>query len=194
MAEILFFALALIFNLPLPLVAIQLLWLNLVTDGIQDVALAFEKGDKSIMKEKPRDPSEKIFNKELIFSTILSGLTIGIIVFILWYYLVNVINLDITKARTYILFVMVFMQNLHALNCRSFNKSVFRIPFKNNYFIILGITATIVLHLLVSQHLTFILDTVKLTNHEILNMLFLSLPILLVMEVYKAFIRKGENK
>ena len=66
LAEVLFFCLAIIFDLPMPLVAIQLLWLNVVTDGIQDIALSFEIAEDNIMKEKPRNPKESLFDKVLI--------------------------------------------------------------------------------------------------------------------------------
>ena len=55
LAEVLFFTLSIAFNMPMPLVAIQLLWLNVVTDGIQDIALSFEKAESDIMNKKPRD-------------------------------------------------------------------------------------------------------------------------------------------
>ena len=71
----------------MPLVAIQLLWLNVVTDGIQDFALSFEKAEAGIMKENPRDPKEPLFDKNLFQEIIFSGFIIGIIVFLLWYYL-----------------------------------------------------------------------------------------------------------
>ena len=62
-AEVLFFTLSIAFGMPIPLAAVQLLWLNLVTDGLQDLALSFEKGEKNVMKEKPRDPKESLFDK-----------------------------------------------------------------------------------------------------------------------------------
>ena len=65
-SEILFFLLSLILGLPIPLLAIQLLWLNLVTDGIQDVALAFEKGDKKVMLQNPRKTTESIDRKSVV--------------------------------------------------------------------------------------------------------------------------------
>jgi magnesium-transporting ATPase (P-type) len=65
LAEVLFFCLSIIFDLPMPLVAIQLLWLNVVTDGIQDFALSFEKAEEGIMNEKPRNPKEPLFDKSL---------------------------------------------------------------------------------------------------------------------------------
>ena len=88
LAEVLFFCLSIIFNLPMPLVAIQLLWLNIVTDGLQDFALSFEKTEEGTMKEKPRSPKESIFNKELMQEVLVAGLFIGLIVFITWYYLI----------------------------------------------------------------------------------------------------------
>ena len=84
-AEVLFFVLAILFNLPMPLVAIQLLWLNLVTDGLQDMALSFERETDTIMKQKPRKTSESLFEKEMIKQILASGLFMGIIVFDVWF-------------------------------------------------------------------------------------------------------------
>ena len=95
LAEVLFFILSIVFNLPMPLVAIQLLWLNIVTDGLQDFALSFEKTEPGTMHEKPRATTETIFNKELLTEVLVAGLTIGLIVFGVWYYLVNVVNMEI---------------------------------------------------------------------------------------------------
>ena len=81
LAEVIFFILSIISDMPMPLVAIQLLWLNVVTDGIQDFALSFEKAEKGILKERPRDPKESIFNKSLLQEILVSGLVIGFVVF-----------------------------------------------------------------------------------------------------------------
>lgn len=118
-AEVLFFLLSVILDYPLPLLAVQLLWLNLVTDGIQDCALAFEHGHGNEMKEKPRNPKESIFNSLLIKELLLSGLYIGLVVFGLWIYLLDVLGMDISHARSYVLILMVFFQNVHVFNCRS---------------------------------------------------------------------------
>ena len=131
LAEVLFFILSIIFNLPMPLVAIQLLWLNIVTDGLQDFALSFEKTEPGTMLEKPRSPKESIFNKELLTEVLVAGLTIGLIVFAVWYYLINAINMEIHLARGYIMVLMVFLQNMHVLNCRSEKTSIFKMPFNN---------------------------------------------------------------
>jgi magnesium-transporting ATPase (P-type) len=65
-AEVLMFIAAILAGLPIPLLAVQLLWLNLVTNGIQDVALAFEGGEPGAMKRKPRRPEETIFDPQMI--------------------------------------------------------------------------------------------------------------------------------
>ncbi len=90
LAELLFYIFSVALNMPIPLVAIQLLWLNLVTDGLQDMALSFERETDNIMREKPRSTKESIFEKELIKQVIISGLTMGILVFVVWYFLINV--------------------------------------------------------------------------------------------------------
>ena len=115
-AEVFFFIMSIVLDLPMPLVAIQLLWLNIVTDGLQDFSLSFEKSEKNIMKEKPRNPKESIFDKDLLIEVLLSGLTIGIIVFSVWYFLLTKLNMEVSLARGYIMVLMVFMQNIHVFN------------------------------------------------------------------------------
>lgn len=83
-AELLTIALAIFTNLPLPFLAVQLLWLNLVTNGIQEIALAFEKGDKTVIQQPPRKPGESIFNKLMNVEIILSGIFIAGLVFGVW--------------------------------------------------------------------------------------------------------------
>ena len=131
-AEVIFFVLAILFNLPMPLVAIQLLWLNLVTDGLQDLALSFERETDTIMKQKPRKTNESLFEKEMVKQILASGLFMGIIVFDAWFVMINFLNFEVAHARGYILALMVFMQNIHVLNCRSEEKSVFKNGFKQN--------------------------------------------------------------
>ena len=84
LSEVLFFTLAIICDLPVPLVAIQLLWLNIVTDGLQDMALSFEREEKEIMNEKPRNPKEPLFDKTLFGSILFSGISTGLLVFSVW--------------------------------------------------------------------------------------------------------------
>lgn len=194
-AEVLFFILSIIFDLPMPLVAIQLLWLNIVTDGLQDLALSFEKCEKGIMREKPRNPKENIFNKELFGELLISGLSIGIIIFIVWVYLLNK-GVSATTARGYILMLMVFMQNMHVLNCRSEKKSAFTISLKTNPFVAFSIFSAIMLQIIVSEipALSTLLQTTSIPITNMLILFVISTIIILIMEIYKYIIKKFKKE
>ena len=187
LAEVLFFVLSIAFNLDMPLVAIQLLWLNLVTDGLQDIALSFERETDTIMKEKPRSTKESLFEKELTIQLLLSGLFIGILVFVVWFILIKKIGLEVRHARGYILALMVFIQNIHVLNCRSERKSVFKNGFRKNPFVLLTIVSSIILQIVVMEvpFLSDKLKTFSLGFFEMLILFVIALSILPVMESYK---------
>ncbi len=192
-AEIILFLASIFAGLPLPLLAVQLLWLNLVTNGIQDVALAFEGGEPGAMKRSPRKPSEKIFNPLMINQTIVSGATMGFIVFGLWYYLNTYTQIDEIHARDLILLLMVFMQNFHAFNCRSESASVFKVPLKRNIILVIGVIAAQGIHIL-SMQIPFMQDILRIepiSFNEWLYILILAIPMILVMEVFKYFRRKN---
>ena len=187
MAEVLFFCLSIIFNLPMPLVAIQLLWLNVVTDGIQDFALSFEKAEKRIMREKPRNPKEPLFDKNLFSSIVVSGLTIGLIVFGVWYYLIKIIGMDVNVARGYIMALMVFIQNIHVFNCRSEKQSAFSVSLKTNKLIVFGVFISILLQVIVMEvpFMSHFLQTVSIPFLHLIYLFFVALTVLMIMEIYK---------
>lgn len=187
LAEVLFFFLSMFFNLPLPLLAIQLLWLNIVTDGLQDLALSFEEAESDIMDYKPRNPKENLFDKVLIKEVLVSGITIGGIVFLIWVYLINILKFDINISRSYIMILMVFMQNIHVLNCRSENKSIFSPKLKKNPLVIFSIVSSITLQIVIMR-IPFLAKFFKMEIvpfKDIIVLFIISLIILLVMELYK---------
>lgn len=186
-AEVLMFIMAIFAGLPLPLLAVQLLWLNLVTNGIQDVALAFEGGEPGAMKRKPRRPDETIFNPRMVRQTLVSGLSIGILAFSFWYWLVRVEMINEAGARNLVLLFMVLLQNVHVFNCRSESVSAFKVPIRRNFILIFGVAAAQGVHIL-SMYLPFmrtILGTEPVRFTQWLLVLSLALTILLVMEVFK---------
>ncbi len=191
-AEVLFFILSIIFNLPLPLIAIQLLWLNIITDGLQDMALAFEQSEDNIMREKPKDTRSSIFDKDLRNNLLVSGLTIGGVVFLVWVYLIKYINMDVALARGYIVMLMVFMQNMHVLNCRSEKQSIFKLSFKANPLVILTIISAIILQIVVMETsvLSQFLQTSPIPVKDIFILFIISTVILFVLEIYKKINRK----
>ena len=195
--EVIFFLFAIILDYNAPLTAIQLLWLNLVTDGLQDVALAFEKGEKNIMKMSPRKTTEGLFDRLLINEIVLNGLVMGIIVFSLWVYLLDVMHLDLNIARTYVLILMVFIQNVHCFNCRSEKLSIFKKPLKENKYLLAGIIAVLLLQILAVENnfLSSFLGLTKVPPKDLAILLLLTLPIVVVSELLKYFERlRGERK
>ncbi len=187
LAEVLFFCLSILFDLPMPLVAIQLLWLNVVTDGIQDLALSFEKAEDGIMKEKPRNPKEPLFDKNLFQEIIFSGLVIGCIVFAVWYFLINVLNMEVNTARGYIMALMVFIQNIHVFNCRSEKNSAFTVSICSNKLIGVAFCSSIILQIIVMEVpiLSKFLQTTSIPFIELIYLFVIAIFVLLIVELYK---------
>lgn len=186
-AEVIMFILSIFAGLPLPLLAVQLLWLNLVTNGIQDKALAFEAGEAEAMSRKPRNPKEGIFNSIMSQQIIISGLIMGSIAFSLWFYLNHYTEMSELHARNMVLLLMVLMQNLHIFNCRSERKSTFAIPISRNYLLVLFVILTQGLHV-ASMHIPFMQNTLRIepiTLQEWGFILLLAIPLLVFMELFK---------
>ena len=186
LSEVLFFILSILFNFDMPLIAIQLLWLNVVTDGLQDIALSFEKPDKYIMNEKPRDTKESLFTKDLIMGVLVRGITITLIVFITWKYLMSN-NYDIVLSRSIIMMLMVIIQNLDVYNCRSERKSIFSSNLFTNKIMVITVLGSIVLQLLMTEiPLTAnLLSITSLPISTIFITFLLSLIVVIVFEIYK---------
>lgn len=178
-------------TLVLPLVAAQLLWLNVVTNGIQDIALAFEAGENGEMKKKPRSPKEGIFNRLMTKQAIVSGSIIAIITFGVWFYLVKS-GESAQYASNYILMLMVLFQSVHVFNCRSEYVSAFKIPLKKNYFLLFGVLIAQGLHIAATYNpfmqRTLQLEPIKLNDWLIL--LVLASSILWGMEIFKLVQRR----
>ena len=184
-SEIILFVFSIIFNLPIPLLAIQLLWLNLITNGIQGDALAFEEDKEDVLNKKVK--KQKIFDKLMIKEITISALIMSIIEFVFYMYLYKVKNLDIVTVRTYLLTLMVFMENIQIFNCRSERISMFKIPGSNNRFLIISIIITLCIQTIIVRIPEvagfFGLTTIPTEN---IGILFLgTIPLIIGMEIFK---------
>jgi magnesium-transporting ATPase (P-type) len=191
-AELLLFVLAVIFNVPLPLVAVQILWLNLVTNGIQDVALAFEKGEPGVMKNPPRRTDQGIFDRLMIGETLLSGFSMGLVAFVAWMVFLGA-GMEEDAARNLLLLLFVLMQNVHVFNCRSETESAFRVPLRRNYILVFGVIAAHGLHLIAMNTSLFqnLLGVSPVSISQWLILLACAAPLLIVMELFKLFQRRS---
>jgi magnesium-transporting ATPase (P-type) len=189
-AEVLLFLLSIAFGLPLPLTAVQLLWLNLVTNGIQDKALAFERGEPDTMLHKPRKPSEGVFNRIMIEQLFLSGAVMGSLAFGSWYWLLYN-GMEEYAARNIVLLLMVCLQNLHIFSCRSETRSTFRIPLSANVYLIWFVLAAQGFHIM-SMYipgLQRMLGVAPVSFDQWVRVLIFALPMLMIMELFKVWKR-----
>lgn len=192
-AELVLFLASIAAGLPLPLTAVQLIWLNLVTQGIQDVALAFEKGEPGVLRRRPRPPGEGIFNRQMIEQTVLSGLIVGGAAFFLFNFLLGT-GMDPYVASNQLLLTLILFENAHVFNCRSEQRSAFLVPLRNNPFLIMGVLAVQVIHLLAMNlpGLSAVLDLEPVSPGVWLQCALPAVSIILVMEVYK-FIKRSQT-
>lgn len=185
-AEVVLLGAAVILGFPAPLLAVQILWLNLVTNGIQDVALAFEAGEKGVMRHPPRRPAEGIFNRKMIEQVLVGGLTMGVTCLVAWEVLLSM-GMEEDVARNILLTLLVLMQFYHVLNCRSETVSAFRVPLRNNRILMIGMVVAFGLYVLATE-LPFLQDLLRTQSLPLQMWLMLAViasVVLVVMELYK---------
>lgn len=133
--EILVMLFAILLGYPLPLIPVQILWVNLVTDGLPAMALGLDKPEKNVMSKKPRDAKERIFAHGLGFKIISRGILIGVVSLIAFISTYKLTNGDLDMSRTHAFTTLVMAQLIHVFDCRA-EKSIFsRNPFGNLYLI-----------------------------------------------------------
>ena len=185
-AELVLFTLALFTGQPLPLLAVQLLWLNLVTNGIQDVALAFEPAEGDELNKPPRSPQESIFNRLMIERVVVSAVVIGCLAFLLFQFLLST-GVSIEQARNETLLLMVLFENIHVFNSRSETRSAFRhSPFRNP-ILLMGTAAAQLIHIgaMYTPWIRDVLQIQPIPFMHWLELLGIAMIVLIVMEIHK---------
>jgi Ca2+-transporting ATPase len=138
---------SLVLRLPLPMLPAQILWLNLVTNGIEDVALAFDPAEPGAFRQPPRDPREGVLSRRLVERLVLSGAVMALGT--LWIFTqewdADPARLD--YARVAALTMLVMFQVVHVGNCRSELRSAFAQSPLTNRFLLFGVAGSALLHL-----------------------------------------------
>ncbi|NWF56471.1 MAG: HAD-IC family P-type ATPase [Syntrophaceae bacterium] len=182
---------SIVLGVPIPYTPSQLLWINLVTNGLQVLALTFEPGEKNVISRPPRDPKEGIMSRVLIERTVIVGLLIsaGVV-----YNFVSELRAGDTleKARTIAVTTMVFFQFFQSWNSRSETESVFRLSPFSNPFLLYGLVASILAQIASIYFFAFqwVLRTVPLSLAEWFKIAVMSLTVILVVEIDKWIRRK----
>lgn len=144
-SEILVMFLATLFALPLPLLPVQILWINLVTDGLPALALAVDPKDPDLMQRPPRSPSERFLTKERFWLLFAQGSFLALITLGAFVYCLYGMDLNLERARTLTFTVLVFVQLFHAFNSRSDCRSIFQIGFASNKPLLGAVALSIIL-------------------------------------------------
>ncbi len=155
-AELLMVLLAVITGLPVPLLPVQLLWLNLVTNGIQGVALVFEPGEGDSLRRKPRPPGEPIFNRLMSERLLVATLVVGGGGFLVYDVAIR-FGWAVEDARNLLLLVMVLFENFHVGNCRSETLSAFALSPLRSPALFFGTLGAFLLHV-VAMYVPFMQD------------------------------------
>ena len=186
--EVLVIVGALLLNYPLPVLAVQIIWLNFVTDGFLDVALAMDSKEKNILKQKFNKPNKYLIDKIMIQRIIIFSIIISFGTLLLFkeYYMI-----DMVKALTISLTTLSVFQWFNAWNCRSERDSIFSSNIFSNKYLIGATLIVILLHSLAIYNPFFqsILKTTPLSLSEWLIIILVSSSIIVVEEIRKLLFR-----
>ncbi len=165
--EILVMLFAMIMGLPLPLVPIQILWVNLVTDGLPAMALGVDQAEEDVMRRKPRQAKEGVFSRGLGWKIVSRGFLIGGATILAFWVTLKENPDQLIVAQSVAFATLVMAQLIHVFDCRS-ERSVFhRNPFQNGY-LVLAVISSILLLLVVMyvEPLQDIFHTVPLSIRQ----------------------------
>lgn len=194
-AEVLILGLAVFAGMPLPLLPAQILWLNLVTNGIQDIALAFEPNEGDVLTRPPRSPRERVFNRVMIERVIVAAvvMTIGGFGAFNWM-LLN--GWSEAESRNGLLLLMVLFELVHIGNCRSETKSAFRLSLFRSPVLLTGSAAALFIHV-VAMHTALgqrLLGVAPVSFETWLWFLVIAAPLLLASEMHKLAYNRYQEK
>jgi Ca2+-transporting ATPase len=180
------------FGLPIPLLAIHILWVNLVTDGLPGLALASEPSEPDIMNRPPRNPKESIFSGGMGWHILWVGLLMGIVTLSMQAF---AIYLDDAHWQTMTFTVLCFSQLGHVMAIRSDHKSIFKTGIFSNVPMLFALLITVTLQLMVIYTPFFneIFKTQPLTFKELAITLAVSSIVFWAVEAEKLIKRKRHS-
>jgi len=172
---------------------VQILWINLVTDGILDITLAMEPKEKEVMLEPPRDHNARIVNKEMLINILVVAIVMAVGTLFMYQ---NTVNANQLVAQTMVFTTLAMFQVFNAFNCRSRTQSIFKMNFFGNPFLLLGIAGSILLQI-GAIYLPFMqraLETAPLALSDWALIILVTSSIVVVDEIRKLIQRRMEAK
>ena len=182
--EIVCMLLGIILGLDTPLLAIQLLWINLVTDSFPGIALGLEPEEKDIMNKKPNDPKKGIFADGLWNKIFVEGTMIGVLTLFAFSLGTKLYGIEI--GRTFAFVSLSFLELVHSFNIKS-EKSIFKVGLFNNMYLVGAVLLGILLQtiVVVVPSLAKIFDVIPLNSTQWLYVILISVSPIFIMEGQK---------
>ncbi|MFC7679017.1 cation-translocating P-type ATPase [Paenibacillus sp. GCM10028914] len=197
---------SILFFWPLPLLATQILWINLVTDTLPAIALGVDPGEPDVMKKKPRDPKESFFAGGAALNAVLGGILIGSLTLFAFHLGLQEYGYSLgsdaipddamTYARTMAFVVLAASQLFYAFSKRSSTKSIFQVGLFSNKLLVGAVVAGLLLQY-ISISIPFLAEAFKVQNLHLADWLLvigLALIPLIINEVIKVFVRMNRTK
>jgi Ca2+-transporting ATPase len=199
LTEILVLTGAFFLGMPLPLIALQILWVNLTTDGLPALALGVDPKAPDIMSRPPRPPSEGVFSPAVnaLLAAIALYLTVILIPLFGYYYYYNPWGLSdpemvLTEAQTMVFITLVLAELVNAFNCRSDYLSLFKVGIWGNRFLVLSVLVSLAMMIMVIEWdpLSRLFHTTPLRWQDWVLAAGLSLTLVPVVELTKWIVRR----
>ncbi|MCL5795826.1 MAG: HAD-IC family P-type ATPase [Patescibacteria group bacterium] len=184
--EVLILVTSLLIGLPLPLTAVQILWINLLTDTSSAVSLSMEPKHIDVTKRSPRSMKEEILDKVTYWRVLLVAITMTIIT-IIFYWQALASGHSLEYARSIAFITMAVLHILHVLNARSMKTSIFKIKLFSNVYIYYAMLSSAILAVLTTQWLPLqkLFHTEPLPPTEWMKIILVGFVIILVVELDK---------
>lgn len=167
LGEVLTMFIGMLLGLPLPLLPIQILWVNLVTDGLPAIALGFDPPERDVMMRPPREAKENIFSNGLLSLILFRGILIGLSTLAVFTIILSITG-QVDTARTGAFVTLVMTQLIHVFECKSEKKNIFEIPVLNNIALVLSVICSLamILGVIYIPSLQSIFKTVALSADD----------------------------
>jgi Ca2+-transporting ATPase len=179
----------------LPLIAVQILFVNLATDGLPAIALSVDPPEPDLMKKRPRPRRQSIFSRNVLIYMLLAGIWTAAVALGVFVWAVNT-GRPITEAQSITFITLILVEFFNALNCRSLDFSIFQIGFFTNKWLLLSIAGQVPLLLAIVYLPPFqqAFNTHSLNGEEWIMAVGLSASIFSGLEVFKLIKRLTERR
>ncbi|MDD3264199.1 MAG: cation-transporting P-type ATPase [Candidatus Nanoarchaeia archaeon] len=195
LSQLIVIFLSIVFQLPVLLTAIQILFMNLVTDDMPAISLALNSQSRDIMTWKPKKREDGLFSKELGAVFVVSGLLMTVFTFLVFYSIYNTGLGNLTIARTLALITMIFMQVLFAFSFRSFRKPFFKMKLTTNKWLLrLGSLSLLLTGLVVFTPINSLFEVMKVPIDSLLIPLVYAIIGLILLDIAKIYFMRDFYK